>query len=262
MSDIIQNSKITKTQIFDSIGEKRLFQKLVDQIRIAIFQGKLHPGDKLPSEEELVNIFKVSRSAVREAIKVLEGAGILFVRRGHGGGIFVQERNISSLVSAYADLLRLTLIDVSELTRARNVLESAVIRQLTGNMSSRDFDNLRWNIREAERQLLLGENEKRLTLNIDFHIALAHLSKSVVLELNVTAVVSLLHSYLMSTRLTPEMGQATIEYHHQILNFLERGAIDEAVAANQTHTEEVSQRLMSYAEDSGATALLGHHLIG
>ena len=262
MSDIIHQSENIKTGIFNPIGEKRLFQKVVDQIRVAIFQGKLRQGDKLPPEEELVTIFRVSRSAVREAVKVLESAGLLVVRRGHGGGTFVRERDISSLVSAYADLLRLSLVDVSELTRTREILESAVIRQLGNNISSQDFENLRWNIREAERHHLLGENEKRLTLNIDFHVALARLSRNVVLELNVTAVVSLLHYYLVATKVTPEMGQATIESHLQITDFLERGAIDEAMAANQAHIEDISQRLTVYAEATSPTALLDRHLIG
>ncbi len=258
MSDIIQN---LKPQMFDSIGEKPLFQRVVDQIRIAIFQGKLHVGDKLPSEEELVNIFGVSRSVIREAIKFSESAGLLVVRRGQRGGIFVRERDVSFVTSTYADLLRLTLVDVSELTRTREILERAVIEEVSNNkLPSEDFDELRLNITEAKRHHSLGEGKKRLSQNIDFHLALARFSRSVVLEINLTAVLSLLHYYIEATRISSDMGESTIQAHLRILDLLERGETDEALIVNQGHIADISQRIIAYAEANGVSGLVGDHL--
>ena len=156
--------------LFNPVGEKRLYQKVVDQICVAIFQGKLRPGDRLPSEEELVSLFQVSRSAVREAIKVLETSGLLTVRWGRGGGSFVQERDTQSLSQAYANILRLALVEVSELTRARVLLESVAIQEAAKNIRPGDLDDLRQNIREAKDYYRQGRMEERLKKNLDFHV--------------------------------------------------------------------------------------------
>ncbi len=58
--------------MFNNIKEKRIFEKIVDEIKNAIETDRLKPGDKLPSETELAKIFGVSRVAVREALRVLE----------------------------------------------------------------------------------------------------------------------------------------------------------------------------------------------
>ncbi|MGB9628064.1 MAG: FadR/GntR family transcriptional regulator, partial [Thermodesulfobacteriota bacterium] len=111
MSKVISLNDPSENKIFQTIGNKRLFQRVVDQIRIAVFKGELRPGNKLPSEDKLVSMLGVSRSAVREAIKVLESAGMLVVQRGYGGGTFVRDRDITSIALAYADLLRLSIVD-------------------------------------------------------------------------------------------------------------------------------------------------------
>src|SRR5256885_11752125 len=76
--------------IFEPIETpKRHFELIEASIRREIYNGSLVPGQKLPNEFELARQFNVGRSAVREALKVLELAGLLVVRRGYNGGTFV-----------------------------------------------------------------------------------------------------------------------------------------------------------------------------
>lgn len=62
----------------------RIFEQIVDQIRGLIFAGEFVPGDKLPPEQELEKQLNVSRSSIREALRVLEFEGLVEVRRGSG----------------------------------------------------------------------------------------------------------------------------------------------------------------------------------
>src|SRR3989440_12873486 len=71
------------------VAPKRNFELIEASIRREIYNGSLVPGQKLPNEFELARQFNVGRSAVREALKVLELAGLLVVRRGYNGGTFV-----------------------------------------------------------------------------------------------------------------------------------------------------------------------------
>lgn len=63
---------------------RRLHEDVADQLRDAIFDGRYAAGEKLPPERELAEEFQVNRTSVREAIKVLEGLGLVTVRQGDG----------------------------------------------------------------------------------------------------------------------------------------------------------------------------------
>ena len=79
------------------------YELVVEQLRKAIFLGRFVPGEKLPSERDLASQMLVSRTTVREAIRVLEGEGLVSVKRGATGGLTVlpQDRLSSSEIEAY-----------------------------------------------------------------------------------------------------------------------------------------------------------------
>ncbi len=62
----------------------RIFEQAVEQIRELIGNGTWSPGEKMPTEQELSKEFNVSRSSVREALRVLESEGLIEARRGSG----------------------------------------------------------------------------------------------------------------------------------------------------------------------------------
>lgn len=246
--------------IFAPIGEKSIYQQVVDRIRIAIFRGDLKPGDRLPSEPELAAQLKVGRSAVREAIRILVSTGFLVVRRGYGGGTFVQERDINSLIPVYADLLRMALVEVEELTRTRVVLESVVIRQAARNMTPEALAELYDNVDRAEDFYRRGERARRVETNLEFHTKLARVAGSMVLELNVGAVLKLLSYYLEAVPPSAEMVEGTLSGHRQLLNLIEKGDVEEAVRLNRTHVDEVSRKLALRAAEDAEKGIPARHL--
>jgi GntR family transcriptional repressor for pyruvate dehydrogenase complex len=72
---------------FQPPRRRRLHQDVAEQLRDAILDGLYAPGDKLPPERELAEEFQVNRTSVREAIKVLEGLGLVAVRQGDGATV-------------------------------------------------------------------------------------------------------------------------------------------------------------------------------
>ncbi len=78
---------------FHSLQTVRVSDGIARQIREVIFAGKLKPGDKLPTERELVEQFHSSRASVREAVRSLEHLGLIKIKRGAGGGTYVSEAN-------------------------------------------------------------------------------------------------------------------------------------------------------------------------
>jgi DNA-binding FadR family transcriptional regulator len=83
---------------FQPPRRRRLHQDVAEQLRDAILDGRYAAGDKLPPERELAEEFQVNRTSVREAIKVLEGLGLVSVRQGDGA-------TVQPLIDASFDLL-------------------------------------------------------------------------------------------------------------------------------------------------------------
>src|SRR5919198_3620527 len=74
---------------FEPVATRRTFEEAVEQIGEKVKSGELQVGERLPSERELAAQMRISRPTLREAVKVLTEAGVLEVRRGQSGGIFV-----------------------------------------------------------------------------------------------------------------------------------------------------------------------------
>jgi len=69
-----------------------LYQKIADDLRGSVLDGELGPGAKLPSEQELMSRYSVSRNTVRMAIAALVNEGLIATQPGRGGGAFVRRR--------------------------------------------------------------------------------------------------------------------------------------------------------------------------
>lgn len=76
-------------KVFTNVQKVRSFDGVIDQIRRAILSGEIAPGDRLPNERELASQLGVSRTTLREGLRALESQGLLVVRLGTTGGIFV-----------------------------------------------------------------------------------------------------------------------------------------------------------------------------
>ena len=72
---------------FKPPARRRLHEDVAEQLRDAILDGRFPAGQRLPPERELATEFRVNRTSIREAIKVLEGLGLIVVRQGDGATV-------------------------------------------------------------------------------------------------------------------------------------------------------------------------------
>ena len=68
--------------MFSNISSKKVYEQVIEQIQESIFNGELKKGDKLPSERELSEQMRVSRTSIREALRVLETLGVVESKQG------------------------------------------------------------------------------------------------------------------------------------------------------------------------------------
>ena len=87
--------------IFRPVRQLRVFEEIVAQLKQSILNGRFKPGDKLPTERELVEQFQASRVAIREALRTLENSGFIVTRQGANGGAYVTDLTFEFLANAF-----------------------------------------------------------------------------------------------------------------------------------------------------------------
>lgn len=107
--------------MFKPVKRTRIHEEIVFKIRDMIEQGRLKAGDRLPTERELAQAFKVSRPSVREALRALESQGFLVSRQGDG--TYVSQQPIELLIEPFASLILKEKFDQLELFEMRRLIE-------------------------------------------------------------------------------------------------------------------------------------------
>jgi GntR family transcriptional regulator, transcriptional repressor for pyruvate dehydrogenase complex len=121
-------AKKTPSPTFEPIKPTRAHEAVLAQLQRKILEGELAPGDRLPSEREMMGTFGVSRPTVREALRVAESLGLVAVRHGDPGGPRVLGQPSVGVTRVLDGLLSAERTSVAELLEARMVLEGAAAR--------------------------------------------------------------------------------------------------------------------------------------
>jgi GntR family transcriptional repressor for pyruvate dehydrogenase complex len=157
-----------------------VMRALVDGIRA----GAAPPGSRLPRDKELAARFGVSRPVVREAIDRLRRAGIVEVRRGNGGGIFVRSLAIpTELLTGRTDL---ALEEIRQLLECRRTLETTAALLAAEGATAGDLDGLEE--LACGLDALRDRPEDFIELDVRFHLRMAALSGNGWLESFLAAV--------------------------------------------------------------------------
>ncbi len=167
--------------MFDSVKSNKVSQHITEQIRNAIFDGRLKPGDKLPSEKVLIEKFKVSKATLREALRSLEVLGFLEIRKGVSGGAFVTEVDMTTARDSFTNFLLFKNLSLKDLSEVRLLLEPYIAEKATFSIKKEDLRRLEELIRESEK--VVGNNvgfESR-KIEIEFHRIIASITGNPIL---------------------------------------------------------------------------------
>jgi DNA-binding FadR family transcriptional regulator len=164
--------------MFKKPKQNRIFQDLVAQIEAAILEGRLQPGDRLPPERDLQEMFGTSRGSLREALRVLEERGLIDIRPGAGGGSVVRTPGTRQVSQSLAFLIRHQKVSLDHLAEFREDIEGAVVALAAGRAGADDVDRLRTLLQKARSSLEGGlpQIERFLQADRDLHLELAKIA--------------------------------------------------------------------------------------
>lgn len=173
-----------------SLNSLSAAEQIAEQLRAAMIDGSLAPGDRLPSEPELAEGFGVSRPTVREAMRILRGQGVLETSRGSKGGHFIQNPQASDVAQTLGETFSLWFdigdISVAEVDEAREVVERACVRLAAVRRTEDDIDELNRILESAQDESLsLAEF---LAFDVAFHRAIANAARNRLLDLPMQAI--------------------------------------------------------------------------
>lgn len=180
---------------FKPVLAGRAFDGISAQIRAAMESGALRPGYRLPPERTLAEQFGVSRNTVREALRSLENSGVLQLRRGAHAGAYIRESSGKGVATALLDMYKIGGLTASQLTEARILIETAIVRAACLHRTDEDIDALRANLAEAVRLHNAGRSEERRHVNLDFHRVLARATHNPMLVAMMEAVIDVMHAF-------------------------------------------------------------------
>jgi DNA-binding FadR family transcriptional regulator len=119
---------VSEEQHFQPVRPTRAYEAIVEQVEETLVRGDLRPGDRLPSERDLMSQFSVSRSTVREALRVLESADLIRSRPGDPRGSEVLPFSTKNLRKSLERLARMDGLSMGELIQFRMILEGSANR--------------------------------------------------------------------------------------------------------------------------------------
>ena len=216
-----------------------LSEKVFDQVTDAISAGRYSPGDKLPSENELVNVFKVSRTLVREAMKMLAGQGLITVKRGLGA--YIADYRGPSRLSNLQTILSPHTENILELFQIRKILESEAAAWAAQKARPTDLEKMERLLIRA-KTLALDPKCKRNKLNkinSDFHYALVEASGNRTLQKVMTGLMDMMTGVRDITLQLPGRYSGSVVGHREILTAIENGDSAKARRCMAKHLEEV-----------------------
>ena len=163
-----------------SIKHKKMFQEIVKQVEQAILAGELSPGDSLPPELQLKELFQTSRSTVREAIRVLEAMGYLEIRQGIGGGTFIKSIETDTVANNMVRYLLSNNVSFDDIAIFREFVEGGATALAAQYATEKQVENLREILGNSRKALEVDEADWLTHYKYDeqIHVAIADITNN------------------------------------------------------------------------------------
>ena len=220
--------------LFQNVGSKaKLVDRVVDNIQTLILERQLEPGTRLPPERDFAERMGVSRTVLREAVRILVTKGLLETR--HGVGTMVRHVTSDQFLEPMNLLLQTNNLSVEQLHQVRSILEVGVVRLAAQHAQPADLAALRELL--AQMGHTDGSTAAFVVLDDQFHSALAQATHNPLLMVLADSVGAIMHEVRLQVHEFTRIGGSAVSDHVRILEAIETQNAEAAAAAMQTHLD-------------------------
>jgi DNA-binding FadR family transcriptional regulator len=224
----------TRPSLVQPIKIARAYEQLAALLRERITSGDLRVGDRLPSESALAEQAGVSRSTVREALRILEQGGL--VERASPRIMVVADRSEDPGFRELRRALRQHNVTFHHLHEAMMVLDPELTRFAAIRADRSDIKELNQALAAQEEHL--GHLAEWSRLDVEFHRLLAEISANPALIIAREPVSQVLIPALYRFMDTQEMAEYATKYHRRIVEEIEVRDPDTAAAVMRRHIND------------------------
>jgi GntR family transcriptional regulator, transcriptional repressor for pyruvate dehydrogenase complex len=216
----------------------KLFEQIAEQIEKRILSGELRKGDRLPPERDLAEQFHASRTAVREAMKILAQKGLVEMRPGRGTTIIDGANEAMQDSIDLAMKLKLREVGGSDnLVEVREILETEIAALATLRATETEIAMMSEAVRIMDENL--EDADAFIAADNRFHEALAIATQNALILILLNSIVNLLseqRKLIFAVAGGPQRGQS---HHRRILESVIKRDPETAREAMRAHLRQV-----------------------
>lgn len=202
------------------------------QIKAALLDGHLQPGDMLGSETTLAAKFGVSRLPIREALGRLQALGAVEIRVGAGGGARVAHGNPMRVAEALAIQLKLSGVSAEQVFDAQYVIEVSAAELAARVADENDIAKMEDALERA--RLLISRPAEFTTASMEFHQAVVDASHNLFFSTLMSAIIHVLYRSL-GPHTTTAIAEGVVARHEKLLDAIRKGNAEKAKQLASAH---------------------------
>lgn len=221
-------------KMFSPIKNTKVYEQVIDQIKDMVDKGTLKKGDKLPSERDLVDQLKVSRTSIREALRSLEVIGLIECRQGEGN--YIKASFEDNLLEPLSILFMLEGSSPEEIWELRKIIEV----EASGLAANRITNEQLQELKELTQRFINCEDENiNVEIDKEFHRKIAECSGNILIFNILRTVSTLVDRFIKDARklilIQHENKEILFSQHYEIFSAIEKHSSSAARKAMREH---------------------------
>lgn len=205
----------------EPIGNESVVSEVLKRITESIKDGDIKPGEKLPTEVELMKMLGVGRNSVREAIKMLGALGVLEIRRG--SGTYIATKVTSDIFNPMLFSIILEPKTSEDLYELRVMFESMVLFTVIDKATPEDIEGLNSLLDHTRRLFKEGNKdlERFVMLDMEFHKKLVKATRNPLIIRIYDTIIELFHNYIKKSLAQKNGIPRSLKNHYEIIRLIE-----------------------------------------
>lgn len=234
---------------FKKVAPIRIFEQAVEQIHKLLDDGVIKPGERLPTEQDLSKQLQVSRSSIREALRVLESEGLIEIRRGLGAYVSIRPSRKQSQIDL-ANWLQQREETLEQVLQVRESIEGLTARLFAIRASDEDIEVIRTLVEKQSgriKEMIASGNEDYdilAELDANFHLTISAACGNDIANEIISHIVPAFNESNKAVLYVSKRMQRMEEEHLTILDALEARDPVRAEEAIRLHLSRVMDEIL------------------